>query len=36
MTASQAAKLAQGLARGEPDREKIAMTILSNKLRELI
>ena len=36
VTASQAAKLAQGLARGEPDREKIAMTILSNKLRELI
>jgi pyruvate dehydrogenase (quinone)/pyruvate oxidase len=36
VTASQAAKLAQGLARGEPDREKIAATILSNKLRELI
>ena len=36
VTASQAAKLAQGLARGEPDRERIAMTILSNKLRELI
>jgi pyruvate dehydrogenase (quinone)/pyruvate oxidase len=36
VTASQAAKLAQGLARGEPDREKIATTILSNKLRELI
>ncbi len=36
VTPTQAAKLAQGLARGEPDREKIAMTILANKIRELI
>ncbi len=32
----QARRLAQALARGEPNREKIALTILSDKVRELI
>jgi pyruvate dehydrogenase (quinone) len=36
VTLSQAAKLARSLARGEPNREKIAMTILEDKVRELI
>jgi len=35
-TAAQAVKLAEALVRGEPDREKILATIISNKLRELI
>ena len=35
-TAAQAIKLAEALVRGEPDREKILATIISNKLRELI
>ncbi|HEY3303152.1 MAG TPA: hypothetical protein VGL70_06410 [Candidatus Binatia bacterium] len=32
----QAAKFAQSLARGEPNRSKIAWTVLSDKVRELI
>jgi pyruvate dehydrogenase (quinone)/pyruvate oxidase len=36
VTASQAAKLAESLARGEPDRGKIALTVLENKVRELV
>ena len=36
VTASQAAKLAKSLVRGEPNREKIALTILSDTVRELI
>jgi pyruvate dehydrogenase (quinone)/pyruvate oxidase len=31
----QATKLAQSLIRGEPNREKIALTLLSDKVREL-
>ena len=33
---SQASKFAESLARGEPDRAKIAWTVLSDKVRELI
>jgi hypothetical protein len=33
---SQATKFAESLARGEPDRAKIAGTVLSDKVRELI
>lgn len=36
VTVDQATKLAESLVRGEPNREKIALTILSDKLRELI
>lgn len=36
VTADQATKLASALAKGEPNREKIALTILSDKVRELI
>ena len=36
VTVEQAAKFAQSLARGEPNREKIALTVLSDKVRELI
>jgi pyruvate dehydrogenase (quinone)/pyruvate oxidase len=36
VTASQAAKLAKSLIRGEPNREKIALTILSDTVRELV
>jgi pyruvate dehydrogenase (quinone)/pyruvate oxidase len=32
----QAAKLARSLARGEPNRDKIALTILGNRVRELV
>jgi pyruvate dehydrogenase (quinone) len=32
----QAAKFAESLARGEPNRAKIALTVLSDKVRELI
>jgi pyruvate dehydrogenase (quinone) len=35
-TLGQAAKLARALARGEPNREKIALTVLSDKIRELV
>ncbi len=35
-TLDQAAKLAQSLAKGEPNRDKIALTILSDKVRELV
>jgi pyruvate dehydrogenase (quinone) len=35
-TLDQAAKLGRALARGEPNREKIALTVLSDKIRELI
>ena len=31
----EAAKLAKALARGEPNREKIALTVLSDKVREM-
>jgi pyruvate dehydrogenase (quinone)/pyruvate oxidase len=33
---SQATKFAESLARGEPNRTKIAWTVLSDKVRELI
>jgi pyruvate dehydrogenase (quinone)/pyruvate oxidase len=36
ITLDQAAKFAQSLARGEPNRSKIAWTVLSDKVRELI
>jgi pyruvate dehydrogenase (quinone)/pyruvate oxidase len=36
VTADQALKFAQSLARGEPNRSKIALTALSDKVRELV
>lgn len=36
VTAEQALKFAESLARGEPNRAKIALTAVSNKVRELI
>jgi pyruvate dehydrogenase (quinone) len=36
VTLDQATKWAQSLAKGEPDRGKIALTVLSDKVRELI
>ena len=36
ITLDQATKFAQALARGEPNREKIALTVLADKIRELI
>ncbi|HET7442359.1 MAG TPA: thiamine pyrophosphate-dependent enzyme, partial [Terriglobales bacterium] len=36
ITADQAVKFAESLARGEPNRKKIALTALSDKVRELI
>jgi pyruvate dehydrogenase (quinone)/pyruvate oxidase len=36
VTLEQATKFARSLARGEPDRSKIAWTVLSDKVRELI
>jgi pyruvate dehydrogenase (quinone)/pyruvate oxidase len=36
ITFDQATKFAESLARGEPDRAKIAWTVLSDKVRELI
>ena len=36
VTAEQALKFAESLARGEPNRTKIALTALSDKVRELI
>jgi pyruvate dehydrogenase (quinone)/pyruvate oxidase len=36
ITAKQAAKFAQSLARGEPNRGKIALTVLKDKVRELV
>ena len=36
VTADQTMKLAEALVRGQPDRAKIALTILSDKVRELI
>ena len=36
VTADQALHFAESLARGEPNRDKIALTALSGKLRELI
>ena len=32
----QAAKFAESLAKGEPNRTKIALTVLSDKMREMI
>jgi len=32
----QAAKFAESLAKGEPNRTKIALTVLSDKVREMI
>ena len=36
VTVEQAAKFAESLARGEPNRPKIAWTVLSDKVRELV
>jgi pyruvate dehydrogenase (quinone)/pyruvate oxidase len=36
ITVEQARKFAQSLVRGEPNREKIALTVLADKVRELI
>jgi pyruvate dehydrogenase (quinone)/pyruvate oxidase len=36
ITFAQASNFAESLARGEPNRAKIAWTVLSDKVRELI
>jgi pyruvate dehydrogenase (quinone) len=36
VSAAQAAKFAQSLIRGEPNRAQIALTVLANKVRELV
>jgi pyruvate dehydrogenase (quinone)/pyruvate oxidase len=36
ITLDQATKFAESLARGEPNRTKIALTVLADKVRELI
>jgi pyruvate dehydrogenase (quinone)/pyruvate oxidase len=36
VSARQAAKLAEALAKGEPNRGKIALTLLSDKVKELV
>jgi pyruvate dehydrogenase (quinone) len=36
VTLEQTAKLAQSLARGEPNRDQIALTVLTDKVRELL
>ncbi|MGH2437238.1 MAG: thiamine pyrophosphate-dependent enzyme, partial [bacterium] len=36
ITLDQAKKFAQSLARGEPNREKIALTVLADRVRELV
>jgi pyruvate dehydrogenase (quinone) len=36
ITLEQATKFARALLRGEPDREKIALTVLGNRVRELL
>jgi pyruvate dehydrogenase (quinone)/pyruvate oxidase len=36
ITADQALKFAESLARGEPNRKKIALTALSEKVREMV
>jgi pyruvate dehydrogenase (quinone)/pyruvate oxidase len=36
VTVNQAAKFDQSLARGEPNRGKIALTVMENKVRELL
>jgi pyruvate dehydrogenase (quinone) len=36
VTVKQTARFAQSLAKGEPNRDKIALTVLSDKVRELL
>lgn len=36
ITVDQAAKFAQSLARGEPNRGKIALTVMADKIREMV
>jgi len=36
VTVDQATKFAEALAKGTPDRQKIALTVISDKVRELI
>jgi pyruvate dehydrogenase (quinone) len=36
VTMEQAGRFAQALAKGQPNRDKIALTVLSDKVRELV
>jgi pyruvate dehydrogenase (quinone)/pyruvate oxidase len=36
VTAEQAARFAQSLLKGQPNRDKIALTVLSDTVRELV
>jgi pyruvate dehydrogenase (quinone) len=36
VTAKQAGRFAQSLVKGQPNRDKIALTVLSDKVRELV
>ena len=36
ITVEQASKFAESLVRGEPNREKIALTVLSDTVREIV
>jgi pyruvate dehydrogenase (quinone) len=36
VTAEQAGRFAQSLIKGQPNREQIALTVLSDKVRELV
>jgi pyruvate dehydrogenase (quinone)/pyruvate oxidase len=36
ITVEQARKFAMSLVRGEPNREKIALTVLGDRVRELV
>ena len=36
ITVDQAKHFAESLVRGEPNREKIALTVLSDRVRELV
>ena len=36
VTVQQAAKFAESLAKGEPNRKKIALTVLEDKVKELV
>ena len=36
ITRDQAMKFARALTRGEPNRQRIALTVLSDKVRELV
>jgi pyruvate dehydrogenase (quinone)/pyruvate oxidase len=36
VTVDQASRFAQSLAKGQPNRDKIALTVISDKVRELL